>query len=143
MGVSNVIFLETYEVTNGVLKATEARELPMTHIQKLVIGKKRSIDTKTLRLYIVEVATKHITNVTELFAWQDGTPFSQTHSTHLRQVQARDQALLHDNLFKWHRDLHITFDLNRLWSMIKHPYHVVREAHFLWQVAYRIPATQH
>lgn len=50
---------------------------------------------------------------------------------------------LHPSLNKWELDLGYHLDLKRLWKGVWLPYWAMAEAHFLWQIAYHIPATHH
>lgn len=78
------------------------------------------------------ISTQHV--------WQDGTMLINSSTSQLRLLQVRNQAALHGALAKW------AIQLNRpvladVWTDTWISYRSMAENTFLWQLIYRIPAT--
>lgn len=74
--------------------------------------------------------------------WQDGTALLDTSTTQLSSLQARLRQTPHTASLKWETDLGQPIPEN-LWTSIWLPYRGSSENTFLWQLFYRVIATQH
>lgn len=74
------------------------------------------------------------------YAWTDGTVLINSSTSQLRLLQERQHAGAHLALAKWTNQLHQAVD-NEVWRFTWISYRSAAENTFLWQILYRIPAT--
>lgn len=76
------------------------------------------------------------------YDWQDGTSMLHSSTAQLRLMQVHGQAAAHRALQKWNRQLGTPVP-DEIWTSTWLPYRSAAENTFLWQMIYRIPATNH
>lgn len=74
------------------------------------------------------------------YKWRDGTDLLHSSTTQLRILQTMDLSQVHIALSKWEAQLSCTIPVD-IWESIWVPYRSAAENTFLWQLLYRIPAT--
>lgn len=74
--------------------------------------------------------------------WQDGTTLLDTSATQLRSLQARHRQVPHKATQKWEIALSSPLPVN-VWMNTWLPYRGTSENTFMWQLLYRVIATQH
>lgn len=75
------------------------------------------------------------------YRWQDGTPLLHSSTAQLRLLQVHGQAAAHSALHKWNRQLGTPVP-DEIWISTWLPFRSAAE-NTLWQLVYRIPATNH
>lgn len=76
------------------------------------------------------------------YSWQDGTPLLHTSTAQLRRLQAQQRYTPHSALAKWETRLACSIPTS-IWEVTWLNYRSANENMFLWQLAYRVIATQH
>lgn len=115
--------------------------MPMVEMQRLVVGiGKTSKGHNTLR--VIGTAKGDVGMVDD-FIWWDGTDIFQVSTARIRQLQVPSLDPLHFCVLKWEQELGIVLEAKKLWRSIWLSYWAMAEAHFLWQVAFHVPATNH
>lgn len=77
------------------------------------------------------------------FKWRDGVEFFNTSTPHLRSLLTLIDARPHKRICQWQTFFQLELNLPSLWRDTWLPFRSMSENCFLWQMLYRIPATQH
>lgn len=77
------------------------------------------------------------------YRWRDKIEFFNTCTSHLRSIQLREERQPHRRICQWQELFRLDLHLPTLWKETWLPFRSMSENCFLWQLLYRIPATQH
>lgn len=77
------------------------------------------------------------------YRWSDRVEFFDTTTAHLRAIQLPVERTPHKRIRQWQTMFRLDLHLPSLWHATWLPFRSASENCFLWQLVYRIPATQH
>lgn len=77
------------------------------------------------------------------YRWRDDVEFFNTSTAHLRTIQLPHEGRPHKRISQWQSQFRLVLHLPSLWQETWLPFRSMAENCFLWQILYRIPATQH
>lgn len=77
------------------------------------------------------------------YRWKDEVEFFNTSTSHLRSIQITPEGLPHKRVRQWQTLFRVDLHLPSLWRETWIPMRSSTENCFLWQLIYRVPATQH
>jgi hypothetical protein len=133
-----------YRLVQGFLEKVEAVVNPgvATQMRRILVGKQKCSNRRLANKVkygdyygSMYVATQ--------YQWEDSVDFFDTNTGHLRMLQGRKQRRIHKTLLRWNEYFVEPIDFKRVWAETWVSFRSAKENCFLWQMVYRIPATQH
>lgn len=137
----NLQLINAYTISNLILIKRALIDPPGEDpLYRITVGRCKAHNSTALAINIVCFADSSVGRADQ-YCWRDGKSLFESNTGHLRKLLAAETPELHASILKWPLHLRWQVDIDKLWKSIWAPFRSQKENTFLWQIAYRVIAT--